>query len=362
MSTRRLYYNLKPYLPWRLRMAVRGLFARRKRKEHRDIWPIDRTAGRPPVGWPGWPAGKKFAFVITHDVEGPEGLAKCRQLMRLEQELGFHSSFNFIPEGGYTVARELREELAQNGFEVGLHDLHHDGKLYQSRQIFAENARQINRYAQDWGAVGFRSGFMLHQTDWLHDLDIQYDASTFDTDPFEPQPDGVHTIFPFWVPRPNSEPRTSGLFLPVNSGLRDGYIELPYTLPQDSTLFFVLKESTPEIWLRKLDWVIEQGGMALINVHPDYLRFPGEPASISTFPVAHYQELLKYIRKFQDGAYWHPLPREMASLCAEFRPQRDVLTLANGQPGRQRRPGKTWFRGVSNPGPRAGPPGQSDPG
>jgi hypothetical protein len=29
--------------------------------------------------------------------------------------------------------------------------------------------------------------------------------STFDTDPFEPQPDGMGTIFPFWVP--NQDPQ-----------------------------------------------------------------------------------------------------------------------------------------------------------
>ena len=41
---------------------------------------------------------------------------------------------------------------------------------------------------------------MLHNLVWLRDLDILYDASTFDTDPFEPQPEGMETIFPFWVP------------------------------------------------------------------------------------------------------------------------------------------------------------------
>jgi hypothetical protein len=41
---------------------------------------------------------------------------------------------------------------------------------------------------------------MYHDLELLHHLDIEYDASTFDTDPFEPQPDGMGTIFPFWVP------------------------------------------------------------------------------------------------------------------------------------------------------------------
>src|ERR1017187_4558936 len=205
MPANRLYYHLKPYLPWRLRMALRRIMARRKRKAFQDVWPINEAAGRPPAGWPGWPEGKQFAFVLTHDVEGSAGLAKCRQLMQLEKELGFHSSFNFIPEGDYAVSRELREEMSQNGFEIGVHDLHHDGKLFQTRQDFSKNAREINRYLKEWGAAGFRSGFMLRELNWLQDLNIQYDASTFDTDPFEPQPDGTGTIFPFWVAAPDAQ-------------------------------------------------------------------------------------------------------------------------------------------------------------
>jgi hypothetical protein len=47
------------------------------------------------------------------------------------------------------------------------------------------------------GASGFRSGFMLRKLDWLHYLDVKYDASTFDREAFAPQPYGRHTIFPF---------------------------------------------------------------------------------------------------------------------------------------------------------------------
>ena len=53
----------------------------------------------------------------------------------------------------------------------------------------------------------------------------------------------------------------------------EGYVELPYTLPQDSTLFLVLRETTPEIWMRKLDWIAEHGGMVLLDMHPDYMSF-----------------------------------------------------------------------------------------
>lgn len=97
---------------------------------------------------------------------------------------------------------------------------------------------------------------------------------------------------------------------------RSGYVELPYTMPQDSTLFLLFREPTPEIWLRKLDWVARQGGMALVNVHPDYVRFAGEAAGDHTFPVEYYVQLLKHVRDGYAGAYWAALPREVASWSA----------------------------------------------
>lgn len=320
MLRRRLYYALKPYVPWRLRNGIRGAFARNIKGRFAARWPIDGATSSAPPGWPGWPGSKKFAVVLTHDVEGPGGLARCRQLAELEMSLGFRSSFNFIPEGSYSARQEIREWLAANGFEVGIHDLNHDGKLYHSREGFSRKADRINHYLARWSAVGFRSGFMLRELDWIHDLNILYDASTFDTDPFEPQPDSAGTIFPFWIPSP--EGRNGS-----------GYVELPYTLPQDSTLFLVLREKTPEIWLKKLDWVATHGGMALVNVHPDYIDF-ADRGNSREFPVSAYRALLEHIKQRYAGRYWHVtagelarwykgtlFPREASSISASSAPQ-----------------------------------------
>lgn len=285
-------------------MAVRRFTARRKLRTCADIWPIDPLAAKIPAGWPGWPERKQFSVVLTHDVEGPDGLAKCRQLAELEMSLGFRSSFNFIPEGPYSVTPELRKWLLDNGFEVGVHDLHHDGKLFASRHGFAEKAKRINHYLRDWNASGYRSGFMMRKMDWLHDLEIVYDASTFDTDPFEPQPDGTRTIFPYWIPTPGAND---------SNGARSGYVELPYTLPQDSTLFLVLQEKTPEIWTRKLDWVAGNGGMALVNVHPDYINFTAGPNASHEYPAAAYAQLLQHINEKYRGKFWNTLPRDLAT-------------------------------------------------
>jgi glycosyltransferase involved in cell wall biosynthesis len=290
----------------------------RLRRRIGNVWPIMPGSEIPPENWPGWPAGKKFAFVLTHDVESRAGLDKCRPLMQLEMELGFCSSFNFVPEGSYRVPAELREELTDGGFEVGIHDLKHDGHLFASHRGFKRRAERINGYARKWGASGFRSGFMLRNLDWLHDLDVQYDASTFDTDPFEPQPDGGHTIFPFWVPRPNGS-SANGHESTSASSSRAGYVELPYTLPQDSTLFLVLRESTPEIWMRKLDWIAQHGGMVLLDVHPDYMSFDGSPQTTTEYSVALYREFLDYVKTRYAGEYWHALPKEVAAHIMQMR-------------------------------------------
>ncbi len=322
MLRTKIYYRVKRFIPPLLRTAIRRAVATRLRSQVTDVWPIMPGSERVPEQWPGWPEGKRFAFVLTHDVEGPAGLKRCQPLMQLEQEYGFRSSFNFIPEGNYRVPPELREQLGQNGFEVGVHDLKHDGSLYRSRREFRQSAARINRYLREWNAAGFRSGFMLHNLDWLHQLEIKYDASTFDSDPFEPQPEGRHTIFPFFVPRVGDH----------DDGAEDGagYVEFPYTLPQDSTLFLLLGEKSPEIWLRKLDWIAEHGGMALVNIHPDYMDFSGKTKR-STYPSTHVAELLQYVREKYAGQFWNPLPKELASWYAKVHRQAPLaLEGANG--------------------------------
>ena len=295
---------------------LRRWLARRIRPGAEAAWPIDPAAAAVPPGWPGWPDGKQFCLVLTHDVESQAGVDNIPALMELERSRGFRSSFNLIPEGGYPVSPALREMIRRQGCEVGVHDLRHDGKLFQSIRGFRQRAARISQYAREWGAAGFRAGFMLHNLDWLHELGVRYDASTFDTDPFEPQPHGQNTIFPFFVSRDAADGEDA-------SG-RNGYVELPYTLPQDSTLFLILRETSPAIWIRKLDWIAAQRGMALLNVHPDYMRFGGGGRSWSTYPAAHYEQLLDHVRRTYGDRVWHPLPWELAEFVAglERRPPR----------------------------------------
>jgi len=228
-------------------------------------------------------------------------LRKCRDLVFMEKELGFRSSFYFVPER-CDVPGGLLHYIRNQGFEVGVHGLKHDGKLYNSWEMFSERASRINDYLREWDAVGFRSPSMHHNLEWLHELEIEYDASTFDTDPFEPQADGVRTIFPFFV---------------HGDSRQKGYVELPYTLPQDFTLFVLMKEKGIDIWRRKLDWIASRGGMALVNTHPDYMSFEAGQLERDEYPADLYMEFLEYVRANYGDSFWHVLPREMAGFWAE---------------------------------------------
>jgi hypothetical protein len=374
------YYCIKPFIPRRIQIIIRRKMVLRKALLCKDVWPIDEKASNRRDMFSGWPEQRRFALVLMHDVDTAKGHDKSSELMNLEKGLGFRSSFNFVPER-YNVSPELRLHLRGNGFEVGVHGLKHDGKLYQSHKRFQKRAIRINQFIKEWGSVGFSSPATHHKLDWLHELNIQYDASTFDTDPFEPQSDGVGTIFPFWVPRNNAsdsidptgresqvasregltdfsniplfhhsnipvandssnssnsinssnpEPSSSKLQSPRSSllapGARllsDGYVELPYTLPQDFTLFVIMQEKNIDIWKRKLDWIVENGGMALLDAHPDYIDFDGNNPGLEEYPVHYYEEFLHYIKNKYEGQYWHALPKDIARFWAMNRSTQD---------------------------------------
>jgi hypothetical protein len=112
-------------------------------------------------------------------------------------------------------------------------------------------------------------------------LEVEYDASFFDSDPFEPMPGGTMSLWPFTIGR---------------------FTELPYTLAQDFTLLDVLGEPGPRLWLEKTAYLRRYGGMALLNAHPDYL---GEGRHRRA-----YADFLEAARR--DGPCWNALPRDAA--------------------------------------------------
>ncbi len=303
--SRIFYYVVKPLIPDCFRLLLRRTLVLAQQKKYADVWPIFEPAAARPVQWAGWPGGKRFALVLTHDVDTGAGNKKVPALMELDRSLGFTATFFLFPEE-YEHPDKHHDLLRRNGFEIAIHGLKHDGKLYQSEKAFNKSAVQINHFIEKWKAAGFRAPCMHHNLAWNHRLNIRYDASTYDTDPFEPQGGGVATIFPFTV---------------TDHATGHSYVELPYTLPQDYFLFEIMRQKTINIWKRKLDWIADNGGMAHLLTHPDYMCFNDNGNRAGKYPALFYEEFLRYIKDRYEGQYWLASAQEMAAYWKSTQPQ-----------------------------------------
>jgi hypothetical protein len=309
-SLRGAYYRLRPFIPIWLRRTLQRWQARRCDTTRFPRWPLELSLVRfhqlllgrllrdtPELSYVSfWPRDRSFAFVLTHDVDSADGFNRIESVARIEHELGFRSAWFVVPEL-YPVDWNRLARLAEEGFEVGIHGLRHDGRLLASREIFASRVPQINDYVRRCGAAGFRSPATLRRADWLQEIAVEYDASYFDTDPFEPQPGGTCSWFPFFLGR---------------------LVELPYTLPQDFTLFEKLRVDGAAVWTDKLGVIERYRGMALMLTHPDYLDRPDR--------LDAYRRTLQWVAKRANC--WHALPRDVSRW---WRARHDAQWRADGR-------------------------------
>jgi hypothetical protein len=290
----RAYYALRPLLPRRVQLALRRRFSRVQARQEFPRWPAEPVlhdrydealallaaeSGEPVPTIAPWPAGYEWALVLTHDVETADGYRDIPLLLELERELGYHSSWNLVPKR-YAVDPALVRELQEDGFEVGVHGLYHDGRDLEPRE-FAGRVREMQAWGRRWRAIGFRSPATHRNWELMPKLGFEYDSSYPDTDPYEPQAGGCCTWLPFF----NRE-----------------LVELPITLPQDHTLFEILGERDERRWVEKTELLRERGGMALLITHPDYMH--GER-------LQAYRRFLK--RYADDSTCWRVVPREVAA-------------------------------------------------
>jgi hypothetical protein len=289
------YYLLKPVIPRRAQLALRRRFARVQEQSPFPRWPVEDSLHDlyswllalladirgAPVPWlDTWPEGRRWALVLTHDVETDVGYRNLHLLRDAERAGGYRSSWNFVPER-YEVEEPVLRALREEGCEVGVHGLRHDGRDLGSRRLFRKRLPAIRSYAERWGAVGFRSPATQRVWEWMPELGFDYDSSYTDTDPYEPQPGGCCSYLPYF----NRE-----------------QVELPITLPQDHTLFTILQHTYGALWIEKARHLRDRGGMALVLAHPDYAVEPQVAGAWSG--------LLEEFR--DDDTAWQALPREVA--------------------------------------------------
>jgi peptidoglycan/xylan/chitin deacetylase (PgdA/CDA1 family) len=319
----RAYYALRPVIPRSAQLAMRRRYAKRQARTAFPAWPYetvllderdrelaariaDHGGALPLVNY--WPHASRFAFVLTHDVESEAGVANIPAVRAVEERFGMVSSWNFCAEE-YPIADGTFEALREAGCEIGLHGIDHACKLFLTRERFQSDLPAIKRYMEEWGAVGFRSPALHRNADWMPELECLYDSSYPDTDPYEPQPGGCCSIFPF---------------------MNEGLVELPVTLVQDHTLFEILGRDTIDLWRDKAAWIAEHQGLVNVIVHPDYM--------LTQDRLDRYAELLEFLSGLDGG--WHALPRDIAAwwkareeLSVERTPAGDYVIPGGGESG-----------------------------
>lgn len=293
------YYLLRPLLPLAIRTRLQRLVFQRRRTSVFPAWPVDcsveeifeqlmaltlRASGvrEIPFIW-FWPEGKHSALMMTHDVEQQKGADHCNYLMDLDDSYHIKSAFQLIPEGAYTGFAEMVSGIRARGFEANIHDLDHDGRLYEEKKLFEQRASKINKFAQHYGMEGFRSGSMHRNQEWFDILDFQYDMSVPTVSHLEPQKGGCCTVTPYFV---------------------DDVLELPLTTIQDHGIFYVLLDRSIDLWKQQIAMILAHYGLISFIVHPDYITGVAESEQ--------YRNLLEHLASLREKrSIWVALPGEI---------------------------------------------------
>lgn len=296
---RKAYYFLRTLLPVSVRRYLQRAYFSDWQSRTFPAWPVDFTADtlheeflllsmraagvqRVPFIW-FWPDGAPNCLIMTHDVETRAGRDFTPQLMDLDESYGIKASFQVIPENRYEVPNEYVQEIQKRGFEFNIHDLNHDGHLYQKREEFLRRAKKINAYRHQYDASGFRAGAMYRMLDWYDAYEFSYDMSLTNVAHLEPRRGGCCTVFPFFIGK---------------------ILELPLTTAQDYSVFHILNDYSIGLWMKQLDLIRGRNGLMSFITHPDYL--------INRRARKVYETLLDYLRQMiTREKIWAALPREV---------------------------------------------------
>jgi peptidoglycan/xylan/chitin deacetylase (PgdA/CDA1 family) len=235
---------------------------------------------------------KDFGVIMTHDVDTREGYEYgLSKFVEMEKQEDIVSTFNIVPNSlVYNLDQDLVTNLVRDGFDIGMHGLHHDGKFAylsdddQKARIFevAKRAKELNL-----PSMGYRAPW-LHRTkkmvQYLTKAGFEWDSSFPDTDDstIGYATTGSRTVFPFYP-----------LYRDGETWKQSPMLEIPVSMPQDWTLLYYYKlseESILRVWKKKMEYIKSKGGVAAFILHPDQEDF-GHPKHHKA-----YKSLLKIIK------------------------------------------------------------------
>lgn len=229
---------------------------------------------------PFWPQNKKYALVLTHDVDTRKGLDNITRLSSLEEKYSLNSTW-FLVSNYYPLDEKLLKKLKEKKHEIACHGYIHDNKLaYLSKEEILFRLKQSLVSLKDYGIKGFRSPSLITSPRLNQELSkfFSYDSSTADVEifPVDSNISGCCTVFPF---------------------IKNNLVEIPITIPMDCSLIFLgySPKEILKIWIEKLKYIKKLGGAAILNTHP-------EPAfSANKQMLQIYYRFLDFIAKDKDA-------------------------------------------------------------
>ena len=271
-----VYYSVRSLLSDRGRASLQRKYLLGRTTSF-PAWPLDHTADALlehqlarvmretgleslPFIW-YWPNHSSACAIVTHDVETERGKGLCQKLIDVDTSFGIRGSFQIVPEKRYEVSPSFLADIRSQGFEVAVHDLNHDGRLFLNEKTFSQRIAKVNRYGKAFGSPGFRAGVMYRNQRWFDQLDFEFDMSVPNTARFEPQGGGCCSVMPYFIGR---------------------LLEIPLTTAQDYTIFHILKTFSPELWFQQVDAIFKKHGLISVLTHPDYIM---EPKAVATYRV-----------------------------------------------------------------------------
>lgn len=320
----KVYYFVRPLLPVAARKHLQRFRLRGWETIPFPRWPVDfavddlhehllllslraSAVSRIPFIW-FWPEGKSACALMSHDVESRIGRDFCPTLMELDESRGMRGSFALIPEERYEIPPSYIDSLRARGHEVAVHDLNHDGHLYDNRAQFLSRVARINEYGRRFGARGFRAGVLYRNQSWFDQLQFDYEMSVPNVAHLDPQRGGCGTVMPYFI---------------------GDLLEIPVTTIQDYSLFNILDQYSIDLWKRQTSLILAHHGLMSFIVHPDYI--------IESRARAVFEALLDHLAQLRDREnVWNALPREIN----DWWRQRAAMTLV--------RTGTSWH--IEGPG------------
>jgi peptidoglycan/xylan/chitin deacetylase (PgdA/CDA1 family) len=289
-------------VPRRIRRLVRDASVKRRLRasEAFPSWPVEpsvevlravylaaRRCAEPELEpAPLWPERRRFAVVLTHDVDSPEGMRVAGELAAAEEEHGLRSCW-YVVGRDWPLDEDALDALSGASHEIGLHDAHHDNEgPFLASERLGERLDACAALVERYGIRGYRSPSMLRTGAMYEALRgrFAYDSSIPDA-ALLPVRGGCATVFPV---------------------RHEGVPVVPLTLPPDGQLagLGLDPDAVAERWIEKAEWVARAGGVAVVLTHP-------EPGFSADPPMQRaYRRFLAWAAGRPDA--WHALPSEVA--------------------------------------------------